>query len=89
MTAWEMYWILRLDAIRGFMLFCFIASLVLLFLTPVAAMEEGELTKDIKKAIAIWFFIAVFFLTSFCLIPSTKDMKEIYGIEQTQNGGGK
>lgn len=77
MTAQEMYWITRMD-------WLLIVWIALFFMFASIANVNEDKTRS-----RACFIVALIALIAFFLTPSTKDMKEIYGIEQSQTGGGK
>jgi Ca2+/Na+ antiporter len=90
-TAWDVYWILRLDVIGGF--FIFIAIVIgIAFLVASAGfliMGKSDYYEEARegcKKISIWTGIIAFFVIPVALLtPSTKEACVIYLIPQIAN----
>lgn len=99
-TAWDIYWITRLDGINYFLafftVFSSISAFIALILRIFAAAnkyfsEDGEDDMDYKENIKLWNKLKIYLFISsiliFCsiFIPSTKEAIVIYTIPKITN----
>lgn len=79
MTAWQLYWLTRLDAINGlgvpFVVFGVIGAIIaIVFLIIGKATGDEDVSLPSKMALKVFVPILVFGVVATCLIPSTKEM---------------
>ena len=85
MTAWDIYWITRLDGIQVFSVLAVIALVMLLALFLIVGVVEEEHWLHYKKEVAITTSLLLIFLMFTLFIPSTKEMAAIYVIPKIVN----
>lgn len=84
----EIYWILMLDNIRGFLVMCAIVSVIItlvLFLVAAISVSSGAPYRDVLKMSKIAFVCFIASAISLCFIPSTKQAAIVKAIPAIVN----
>lgn len=89
-TSWDIYWITRLDAISGFFVILFCASVVLtgafLVFSPIIVDEcfDDDWAKWRKLTVKLVVTTIILSIPA-CLVPTTKEAAAIYLIPKITN----
>lgn len=91
-TEWEMYWLLKLDGIKGFFIFISIViglialvSFVSFIVLCIPGKEGPETIKRVKRWSTVSICLSVIFIPVAILIPDTKQMIAIKVVPRLAN----
>jgi len=87
-TGWDIYWITRLDAIKGLIVgFLTITILIMIVLAVIVYIcwDEFNEVRPLKRTIKIITPLIIFFGLSLAFIPSTKEYAAIWLIPKVAN----